>query len=94
MSIQFKRAFLLGTSAVVGLSCLPQSALAQTQLPAVEVTAPSPIVRRKPVPARTAHTHVTRPAPNRNAAPVPVEAPDDRPTGGARREAGAGDAGF
>lgn len=74
MSIQFKRALLLGTSAVVGLSCLPQSARAQTQLPAVEVTAPSPIVRRKPVPARTAHTHVTRPAPNRNAAPVPVEA--------------------
>lgn len=74
MSIQFKRALLLGTSAAVGLSCLPPSALAQTQLPAVEVTAPSPIVRRKPVPSRTAHTHVTRPAPNRNAAPVPVEA--------------------
>lgn len=75
MPFPLKRALLLGSSAVVGLGCLHTPALAQTQLPAVEVTAPSPIVRRKPVVSRpTTHSHVTRAAPNRNAAPVPVEA--------------------
>eukprot|EP01035_Chromulina_nebulosa_P003947 gene3947-5390_t len=75
MSFPLKRALLLGSSAVVGLACLHTPALAQTQLPAVEVTAPSPIVRRKPVVSRTTtHAHVTRAAPNRTAAPVPVEA--------------------
>lgn len=66
-------ALLLATTAAIGLNCLPSGAHAQTTLPAVEVTAPSPIVRRKPVHPQ-AHTHVTRAAPNRSQAPVPVEA--------------------
>jgi iron complex outermembrane receptor protein len=74
MSFRIKPALLLGGSALVGCSSLPHVGLAQTQLPAVEVTAPSPITRRKPiVPTRThTHVHVTRAAPNH--APVPVEA--------------------
>jgi len=70
----FPRAFLLGTSAVVGLSSVTPIAYAQTQLPAVEVTAPSPIAHRKPVPQPNAHVHVTRAAPSPNSAPVPAEA--------------------
>ncbi|MET0220938.1 MAG: TonB-dependent receptor [Tardiphaga sp.] len=71
MSFRFTRALLLG-SAALGCSSLPDVAWAQTQLPAAEVTAPSPIVRHKPVVPTRAHVHVTRAAPNR--APVPVEA--------------------
>lgn len=75
MPISFKRALLLGSTAVIGWSALPSFAQAQTQLPAVEVTAPSPIVRRKPAPHPQGHTHVTRTAPNRTQVPVEAEPP-------------------
>ncbi|OYU89919.1 MAG: TonB-dependent receptor [Bradyrhizobiaceae bacterium PARB1] len=74
MPTSFKRALLLGSSAIIGWSSLPTLAHAQTQLPAVEVTAPSPIVRRKPaVRHPQGHTHVTRTAPNRTQVPVEAE---------------------
>ncbi|RYX88549.1 MAG: TonB-dependent receptor [Bradyrhizobiaceae bacterium] len=73
MPLSFKRALLLGSTAVIGCGGLPSVAAAQTQLPAVEVTAPSPIVRRKPAAHPQGHTHVTRTAPNRTQG-VPVEA--------------------
>ena len=74
MTLSFPRALMLGGSALVGLShpALSQAA-APTELPAISVTAPSPIVRRKPAPP-PAPARVARAAPGRNASPVPVEA--------------------
>ncbi|MET0721001.1 MAG: TonB-dependent receptor [Tardiphaga sp.] len=73
MSFHLPRALLLGGSALVGMAspALTQSA-APTELPAVSVTAPSPIVRRKPVPSRTP-ARVSRAAPGRTG-PAPAEA--------------------
>ena len=74
MLFRLHHAVLLGGSAIAGLGLFGNPAVAQTELPAVTVTAPSPIVRRKPVVAAPRHVHVTRASPVRNAAPVPVEA--------------------
>ncbi|MCC8455741.1 hypothetical protein LMJ43_36355, partial [Streptomyces rochei] len=70
MSFQLRRAQRLGGASLLLLGAAATPALAQdkpaaTELPAVTVTAPSPIVRRAIVPSRTA-SRATRPAPARN----------------------------
>jgi len=83
MPFSFKRAILLGGSALVGLG---SPAFAQTaapsDLPAITVTAPSPIVRRKPQPSRaparvtratTGRTIGTPPPATVTAAPAPQQ---------------------
>ncbi|MEH2474857.1 iron complex outermembrane receptor protein [Nitrobacteraceae bacterium AZCC 2161] len=79
MPFRFTRALLLGGSAIVGLGALSSAAWSQsaapagpTELPAISVTAPSPIVRRKPAPPRTP-ARVARAAPGRNAGTPPPE---------------------
>ena len=72
MSFRFHHAVLLGGSAIAGLGLFGSPAVAQTELPAVTVTAPSPIVRRKPAPVR-APARVVRAAPARNAGTPPAE---------------------
>jgi iron complex outermembrane recepter protein len=85
MSFQLRRAQRLGGASLLLLGAAATPALAQdkpaaTELPAVTVTAPSPIVRRAIVPSRTA-SRATRPAPARSrertaeaapAAPAPA----------------------
>ncbi|WP_456620433.1 TonB-dependent receptor [Bradyrhizobium sp. P5_C12] len=74
MSFELRRAQRLGGASLLLLGAAATPALAQntsqdkpaaTELPAVTVTAPSPIVRRAVVPSRTA-SRGTRPAPARN----------------------------
>jgi iron complex outermembrane receptor protein len=76
MPFHFKRALLLGSSAIIGLGALSGTAMSQTaaptELPAINVTAPSPIVRRKPAPPRTP-ARVARAAPGRNAGTAPPQ---------------------
>jgi iron complex outermembrane receptor protein len=79
MSSYLNRALFLSGSAIVGLGCLASPAVAQAtapagsvELPAINVTAPSPIVRRKPAPPR-APARVARTTPGRNTGPAPVE---------------------
>lgn len=82
MSFQLRRAQRLGGASLLLLGAAATPALAQdkpaaTELPAVTVTAPSPIVRRAIVPSRTA-SRATRPAPARNrerTAEAPPAAP-------------------
>jgi iron complex outermembrane receptor protein len=84
MTFLTRRAFHLGGASWLLLSAIGSSALAQgaaappstTQLPEITVTAPSPIVRRKPVASRTpARVARAVPAPNREPAPpAPVAA--------------------
>src|SRR5947209_3948787 len=64
MSVRAQRALLLGVS--LGALSLGDAANAQTELPAVTVTAPSPIVRRAPPAPR----RVTATAPAAPAAPL------------------------
>jgi len=79
MSFLLNRGLLFGGSAIVGLGlagpALAQSAVpaGSVELPAINVTAPSPIVRRKPQPPR-APARVARATPGRNAGPAPAEA--------------------
>ena len=86
MTSKKKRAFHYGGASWLLLCAMADGAMAQdaaassTQLPEITVTAPSPIVRRKPVPARTP-ARVARAAPGQNrqpaqepqAAPAPAE---------------------
>src|SRR3954470_9049545 len=74
MKFKKKRAFLFGGASGLLLCAMADGALAQdaaapptsTQLPEITVTAPSPIVRRKPVvPSRTP-TRAARTAPSQN----------------------------
>jgi iron complex outermembrane recepter protein len=80
MTFDLRRAQRLGGASWLLLGAAATPAMAQdkpsTELPAVTVTAPSPIVRRPVVPSRTT-THVARSAParNRERAPEPVSAP-------------------
>jgi iron complex outermembrane receptor protein len=80
MNFDLRRAQRLGGASWLLLGATATPAMAQdkpsTELPAVTVTAPSPIVRRPVVPSRTA-TRVARAAParNRERAPEPVSAP-------------------
>ena len=82
MTSRKTRAFHFGGASWLLLCATADGALAQatpsasTQLPEITVTAPSPIVRRKPVPARTP-ARVARAAPgqNRQPAPEPQAAP-------------------
>ncbi|MBI5261599.1 MAG: TonB-dependent receptor [Bradyrhizobium sp.] len=80
MTFHSRRVQRLGGASCLLLCAAATSATAQdkpsTELPAVTVTAPSPIVRRPTVPARTA-TRVARTAParNRERAPEPTAAP-------------------
>ncbi|MDB5504166.1 MAG: TonB-dependent receptor [Tardiphaga sp.] len=73
MPFRYTRAVLLGGSALVVFS---QSAFSQTaaptELPAISVTAPSPIVRRKPAPSRTP-ARLSRATPGRNAGTPPPQ---------------------
>ncbi|WP_375310591.1 TonB-dependent receptor [Bradyrhizobium sp. A5] len=85
MSFQLRRAQRLGGASLLLLGAAATPTLAQdkpaaTELPAVTVTAPSPIVRRAIVPSRTA-SRAKRPAPARNrertaeaAPPAPASA--------------------
>jgi iron complex outermembrane receptor protein len=76
MPIRFTRAVLLGGSAIAGLGFVDSAAFAQSaapiELPTISVTAPSPIVRRKPAVVREP-ARVVRTAPGRNAGTPPVE---------------------
>ncbi|MEH2519681.1 iron complex outermembrane receptor protein [Bradyrhizobium sp. AZCC 1610] len=90
MTFKKKRAFYFGGASWLLLCAVGNQAMAQgaaatsssTQLPEITVTAPSPIVRRQPVPVRTP-ARVTRAAPGQNreraaepqAAPVAAAAP-------------------
>jgi iron complex outermembrane recepter protein len=83
MIFKRKRAFHVGGVSWLLLCAVGNQAMAQsaatpssTQLPEITVAAPSPIVRRKPVPTRTP-TRVARPAPgqSRERAPEPQPAP-------------------
>jgi iron complex outermembrane receptor protein len=83
MTFKKKRAFHVGGASWLLLCAVGNQAMAQgaappssTQLPEITVTAPSPIVRRKPVPTRTP-ARVTRAAPgqNRERAAEPQPAP-------------------
>ncbi len=80
MTIQLRRAQRLGGASWLLLGVAATPAMAQdkpsTELPALTVTAPSPIVRRPVVPARTA-TRTARPVPvqNRERAPEPAPVP-------------------
>jgi iron complex outermembrane receptor protein len=84
MTSKKKRAFHFGGASGLLLCAIADGALAQnaaapsasTQLPEITVTAPSPIVRRKPAPPRTP-ARVARAAPgqNRERAPEPQAAP-------------------
>ena len=84
MTFKKKRAFHFGGASWLLLCAMADGALAQdaatppssTQLPEITVTAPSPIVRRKPVPSRTP-ARVARAAPgqNRERAAEPQPAP-------------------
>lgn len=73
MTFNKRRAFHFGGASWLLLCAVGNSAMAQdatapaasTPLPEITVTAPSPIVRRKPVPARTP-VRVARAAPGRN----------------------------
>jgi iron complex outermembrane receptor protein len=77
MSVRAQRALLLGVS--LGALCLGDAASAQTELPAITVTAPSPIVRRAPptpAPRRITATTPAAPAgPVEQAAPSPAPLP-------------------
>jgi iron complex outermembrane recepter protein len=78
MTFLTRRAFHLGGASWLLLSAIGSGALAQgaaappstTQLPEITVTAPSPIVRRKPVASRTP-ARVARAVPARNREPAP-----------------------
>jgi iron complex outermembrane receptor protein len=65
-----QRVLLIGVSVLSLMPATERGARAQTQLPEIRVTAPSPIVRRVPV----------RPAPAGPAAPAPVEQAATPPT--------------
>ena len=58
MLLSLKRAVVFGISIIATIGSFVDAAMAQspapTELPAITVTAPSPIVRRKPVPSRSA----------------------------------------
>ena len=84
MTFKTKRAFHFGGASWLLLCAMGNGAMAQeaarpassTPLPEITVTAPSPIVRRKPAPSRTP-ARVARAAPgqNRERAPEPQAAP-------------------
>ena len=90
MTFHKRRAFHIGGASWLLLCAVGNSAMAQdaaappasTQLPEITVTAPSPIVRRKPVPSRTP-ARVARAAPGRNreraAEPQPAPGRAPRP---------------
>src|SRR5689334_14183148 len=84
MTFKKKRAFHFGGASWLLLCAMADGALAQnaaapsasTALPEITVTAPSPIVRRKPVPSRTpARVARTSPGQNRERPPEPQPAP-------------------
>jgi iron complex outermembrane receptor protein len=81
MSVRFKRHLLLGSALVLGLPDVAFAQSAGSELPAITVTAPSPIVRRAPARPRTPARVATR-GPARSAAPSPqpvVAAPAPAP---------------
>ena len=77
MTFKKKRAFHFGGASWLLLCAMADGAMAQeaaapvssTQLPEITVTAPSPIVRRKPAPSRTP-ARVARAAPGQNRQPA------------------------
>ena len=76
MTFNKRRAFHVGGASWLFLCAIGNPSMAQdaaaptsTPLPEITVTAPSPIVRRKPVPVR-APARVVRAAPGRNTAPA------------------------
>jgi len=83
MTFKKKRAFHVGGASWLLLCAVGNQAMAQgaatpssTQLPEITVTAPSPIVRRKPVPARIpARVARTAPGQNRERPAEPQAAP-------------------
>ena len=84
MTFKKKRAFHFGGASWLLLCAMADGAMAQdaaapsasTQLPEITVTAPSPIVRRRPAPPRTpARVARTAPGQNRQPAAEPQAAP-------------------
>jgi iron complex outermembrane receptor protein len=84
MTFKKRRAFHIGGTSWLLLCAMGNHTIAQdaatspaaTQLPEITVTAPSPIVRRKPVPSRTpARVARAAPGPNRERAAEPQPAP-------------------
>ena len=84
MTFKKKRAFHFGGASWLLLCAMADGAIAQdaaapsasTQLPEITVTAPSPIVRRRPAPSRTpARVARTAPGQNRQPAAEPQAAP-------------------
>jgi iron complex outermembrane receptor protein len=78
MAFSVRRAFHISSAGWVLLGGMGSGAMSQdaapssaTQLPGITVTAPSPIVRRNVVPARTP-VRVARTIPGRNRAPAPT----------------------
>jgi iron complex outermembrane recepter protein len=93
MTFNKRRAFHIGGASWLLLCAVGNPAMAQdaaapsasTQLPEITVTAPSPIVRRKLVPARTP-ARVTRTAPGRNREPDTQPQPQPVPVAAAPQQ--------
>src|SRR5215204_4357612 len=80
MSVHFRRMLLLSNSALItvfGFAEVASSQEAPQALPAITVTAPSPIVRRAPARPRPRPAVTVAPSrPTRTAAPAPAPAPE------------------
>jgi iron complex outermembrane receptor protein len=69
MSVKFSRALLSSGTALISLGGVSDVAYAQIELPPIEVTAPSPIVRRPARPAAPTAPAPTPPAAEETPAP-------------------------
>src|SRR5438477_2349185 len=88
MRIQNRRTLQVSGASWLTLCAMGASALAQNApaaLPDITVTAPSPIVRRKPA-VTTAPVRVVRAAPGRNRGPAPAAQPQPTPVAAAPQQ--------